>query len=139
MAFICSTSFLKLEKIIYWRFLYCLAKLNCWVLKYVCFLLMFENKLSQMVRFRHLMSIKFNPNQFIDKIGCAYIWKCLWYTEVGGKLKWRNCFQKISFSTNCSACVTLVNIEASVLIDCLASKIRCSVIRFVVLVVWYSI
>ena len=37
------------------------------------FLLMFKNKLSQMVRFRHLMSIKFNPNQFIDKIGCAYI------------------------------------------------------------------
>ena len=108
-------------------------------LKYVCFSLMFENNLSQMVRFRHLMSLKFNPNQFIDKIGCAYIWKCLWYTEVGGKLKWRNCFQKISFSTNCSACVTLVNIEASVLIDCLPSKIRCSVIKFVVLVVWYSI
>ena len=86
----------KIGKFIYWRFY--IAWLNlCWVLKYVCFLLMFKNKLSQMVRFRHLMSIKFNPNQFIDKIGCAYIWKCLWYTDMGGKLKWRNCFQKISF------------------------------------------
>jgi len=101
-----------------------IAWLNlCWVLKYVCFLLMFKNKLSQMVRFRHLMSIKFNPNQFIDKIGCAYIWKCLWYTDMGGKLKWRNCFQKISFFLQMVR-VSLVTIEASLLKDCPVMKFK---------------
>ena len=81
-------------------------------LKYVCFSLMFENNLSQMVRFRHLMSLKFNPNQFIDKIGCAYIWKCLWYMEVGGKLKWRN-WKSVFFLRMKKRVKSLVSLEAS--------------------------